>query len=178
MLYRPRKLQQRRRKRKQQLHDMPPELHFDIAAATQQQRDRKIEDTITHYIMCSNFKSHHHLLIDSGESTHVCPKNYAPNLPLRPCGELSSTATLHGYQQEEDSCLRHQVCSLQAGKLQDHDCEVSYPQGIDRGYGPDFNPRHCTITHGSQQAHLIRDSGPSTYEQRRSTSLQNWTSTQ
>ena len=37
--------------------------------------------------MYSNFKSYHHLLIDSGASTHVCPKDYAPDLPLRPCGE-------------------------------------------------------------------------------------------
>ena len=61
--------------------------HFDIAAARQQQRNKKIEDTITHYMMYSNFKSYHHLLIDSGASTHVCPKDYAPDLPLRPCGE-------------------------------------------------------------------------------------------
>ena len=31
--------------------------------------------------MYSNFKSYHHLLIDSGASTHVCSKDYAP------CGE-------------------------------------------------------------------------------------------
>ena len=37
--------------------------------------------------MYSNFKSYHDLLIDSGASTHVCPKDYAPDLPLRPCGE-------------------------------------------------------------------------------------------
>ena len=30
---------------------------------------------------------------------------------------------------------------------------------LDRGYGLDFTPRHCTITHGQQQAHLIRHSG-------------------
>ena len=35
----------------------------------------------------TNFKSHHHLLIDSGASAHVCSKDYAPDLPLRPCGE-------------------------------------------------------------------------------------------
>ena len=56
--------------------------HFDIAAARQQQRNKKIENTITHYIMYSNFKSHHQLLIDSGASTHVCPKDYAPDLPV------------------------------------------------------------------------------------------------
>ena len=87
--------------------------HFDIAAARQQQRNKKIEDTITHYTMYSNFKSYHHLFIDSGASTHVCPKDYAPDLPL-------GSTTLHGYKQE-DSCLRHQVRSLQAGQLQDHD---------------------------------------------------------
>ena len=49
------------------LQEDTTQLHFDIAAATQQQRNKKIEDTITHYIMYSNFKSYHHLLIDSGE---------------------------------------------------------------------------------------------------------------
>ena len=63
------------------------QLHFGIAAATQQQRNKKIEDTITHYIVYSNFKSYHHLLANSGASAHVCPKDYAPDLPLRPCGE-------------------------------------------------------------------------------------------
>ena len=43
-------------------------------------------------------------------------------------------------------------------------CDVKYPilsasRLLDRGYGLDFNPRHCTITHGQQQAHLIRHSG-------------------
>ena len=63
------------------------QLHFDIAAATQRQKIKKIEGTITHYIMYSNFKSYHQLLIDSGASTHVCPNDYVPDLPLRPCGE-------------------------------------------------------------------------------------------
>ena len=76
------------------LQEDTTQLHFDIAAARQQQRNKKIEDTITHYIMYSNFKSYHHLLIDSGASTHVCPKDYAPE---------------------------HQARSLQAGQLQDHD---------------------------------------------------------
>ena len=48
----------------------PHSYTFDIAAARQQQRNKKIEDTITHYIMYSNFKCYHHLLIDSGASTH------------------------------------------------------------------------------------------------------------
>ena len=44
-------------------------------------------------------------------------------------------------------------------------CDVKYPilsasRLLDRGFGLDFvNPRHCTITHGPQQAHLIRHSG-------------------
>ena len=43
-------------------------------------------------------------------------------------------------------------------------CDVKYPilsasRLLDRGYGLDFTPRHCTITHGQQQAHLIRHSG-------------------
>ena len=37
------------------LQEDTTQLHFDIAAATQQQRNKKIEDTVTHYIMCSNF---------------------------------------------------------------------------------------------------------------------------
>ena len=69
------------------LQEDTTQLHFDIAAATQQQRNKKIKDTITHHIMYLNFKSYHHLLIDSGASTHVCPKDYAADLPLRPCGE-------------------------------------------------------------------------------------------
>ena len=62
------------------------QLHLDIAAATQRQRNKKIEDA---------------------RSTTTT------------LWRISST-TLDGYQQE-DSCLRHQVCSLQAGQLQDHD---------------------------------------------------------
>ena len=42
------------------LEEDTTQLHFDIAAATQQQRNKKIKDTITHYIMYSNFKSYHH----------------------------------------------------------------------------------------------------------------------
>ena len=43
-------------------------------------------------------------------------------------------------------------------------CDVKCPilsasRLLDRGYGLDFTPRHCTITHGQQQAHLIRHSG-------------------
>ena len=43
-------------------------------------------------------------------------------------------------------------------------CDVKYPilsasRLLDRGYGLDFNPRHCTISHGQQQAQLIRHSG-------------------
>ena len=66
------------------LQEDTTQLHFDIAAATQQQRIKKIEDTVAHYIMYSNVKSYHHLLIVSGPSTHVCPEDY---IPLQPCGE-------------------------------------------------------------------------------------------
>ena len=43
-------------------------------------------------------------------------------------------------------------------------CDVTYPilsasRLLDRGYGLDFNPRHCTIIHKQQQAHLISHSG-------------------
>ena len=71
----------------------------------------------------------------------------------------SSSTILHRDQQE-DPCLRHQACSLQAMQLQDHDAvkhpRLSASRPLDRGYGLDFNPRHCTITHGQQQAHFLR----------------------
>ena len=51
---------------RQFLQEDTTQLHFDIAAATQKQRNKKIEDTIAQYIMYSNFKSYHDLLIDSG----------------------------------------------------------------------------------------------------------------
>ena len=43
-------------------------------------------------------------------------------------------------------------------------CDVKYPipsasRLLDRGYGLDFTPRHCTITHGQPQAHPIRHAG-------------------
>ena len=43
-------------------------------------------------------------------------------------------------------------------------CDVKYPilsasRLLGRGYGLDFTPRHCAITHGQQQAHLIRHPG-------------------
>ena len=48
--------------------------------------------------------------------------------------------------------------------MPDYVCNVKCPilsasRLLDRGYGLDFNPRHCTITHKQQQAHLIRHSG-------------------
>ena len=77
------------------LQEDTTQLHFDTAAATQQQRNKKIEDTVTHYIMYSNFESYHHLLIDSGASTHVCP-----TLRARPTAttlwRISST-TIHQF---------------------------------------------------------------------------------
>ena len=114
----------------------------------------------------SNFKSYHHLLIDSGASTHVCPKDYAPDLPLRPCGEpvpqlytvTNKKIPVYGikyvpYKQDNFRIMTPYYV-----------CDVKYPilsasRLLDRGYGLDFTPRHCTITHGQQQAHLIRHSG-------------------
>ena len=130
------------------LREDTTQLHFDIAAATQQQRNKKTEDTITHYIMYSNFKSYHHLLIDSGACTHVCPKDYAPEKSVPQLYTVTNKKITSG----------------------------SY-----------FNPRHCTITHGSQQTSSdTLDS--STYEHpvcgikyvpyKQSTSLQDLTSTQ
>ena len=135
--------------------------HLDIAAATQQQRNKKIEDTIRRYIRYSNFKSYHHLLIDSGTSTRACPKDYAPDLPLRPCGEsvpqqlytVTKKIPVYGikyvpYKQDNFKIM-----------MPYYVCDVKYPilsasRLLDRGYGLDFTPRHCTITHGQQQAHL------------------------
>ena len=148
------------------LQEDTTQLHFDIAAATQQQRNKKIEDTITHYIMYSNFKSYHHLLIDSGASTHVCPEDYAPDLPLRPCGEsvpqlytvTKKKIPIYGikyvpYKQDNFRIMMpYYVCDVKCAIL-------SESRLLDRGYGLDFNPRHCTITNGSQEAHLIRHSG-------------------
>ena len=85
------------------------QLHFDIAAATQKQRQKKVEDNTTRYTMYSNFKSYHHLLIDSGAFTLRTGSTTTTLWRI-------SSATLHGYQQE-DPCLWHQVCSLQAGQL-------------------------------------------------------------
>ena len=154
------------------LQEDTTQLHFDIAAATQQQRNKKIEDTITHYIMYSNFKSYHHLLIDSGASTHVCPEDCAPDLPLRPCGEsdpqlytvTNKKIPVYGIKYvpyKKDNFRIMIPCYV---------CDVMYPilsasRLLDRGYGLDFNPRHCTITHGQQQAHLIRHKAKQQQEQ-------------
>ena len=66
-------------------------IQHNCASIKQQQHKskdtKKIDNNITHYIMYSNLKSDHHLLAASGASSHVCPKGYAPDLPLRPCGE-------------------------------------------------------------------------------------------
>ena len=112
----------------QELSTIPPRRQNTTAlrhslSAAQQQRNNNIEDTITHYVMYSNFKSYHHLPIDSGASVHVCPKDYAPDQPLRPCGE--SVPQLYTVTNKKiPVCLRHQVCSLQAGQLQDHDAPL------------------------------------------------------
>ena len=97
------------------------QLHFDIAAARQQQRNKKIEDIVTHYIMYSNLKSY--------------GIKYVP------------------YKQDNFRIM-----------IPYYVCDVKYPtlsasRLLDRGYGLDFTPRHGTITHGEQQAHLIRHSG-------------------
>ena len=100
--------------------------------------------------MYSNFKSYHHLLIDSGASTRVCPKDYAPNLPPRPCGEsvpqLYTVTPVYGIKYVPYIMIPYYVCGVKYPIL-------SASRLLDRGYGLDFNPRHCTITHGQQQAH-------------------------
>ena len=136
------------------------QLHFDIAAATQQQRNMKIEDTITHYIMCSNFKSYHHLLIDSGASTHVCPKDYAPDLPLRPCGESGPQLYTVTNKKIPVYGIKYVPCKQDNFRIMIpyYVCDVKYPilsasRLLDRGYGLDFNPRHCAITHMDNNKH-------------------------
>ena len=140
--------------------------HFGIAAARQQQRNKKIEDTIAHYIMYSNFKSYHHLLIDSGASTHVCPKDHAPDLPLRPCGE--SVPQLYKVTNKKIPVYGIKYVPYKQDNFRImiayYVCDVKYPilsasRLLDRGYGLDFTPRHCTITPGQQLAHLVRHSG-------------------
>ena len=148
----------------QYLQEDRPQLHLNIAAATQQQKRGKLDNNITHYIMYSNFKSYHHLLIDSRASTHVCPRDYAPDLPLRPCGEsVPQLYTVTNKKIPVYGIMKYPI--LSASRL------------LDRGYGLDFNPRHCTISHGQQHS-LFDTQDFSTYEQKRSTYLQDTTSTQ
>ena len=131
----------------QYLQEDRPQLHLNIAAATQQQKRGKLDNNITHYIMYSNFKSYHHLLIDSGASTHVCPKDYAPDLPLRPCGEsvpqlytvTNKKIPVYGikYVPYEQDILRIMIPY--------YVCDVKYPilsasRLLDRGYGLGFQP--------------------------------------
>ena len=116
--------------------------------------------TLFYYIMYSNFKSYHHLLIDSGASTHVCPKDYAPDLPLRSCGESVTNKKIPVYGIKYVPYKQGNFRIMMPYYV----CDVKYPilsasRLLDRGSGFDFNPRHCTITHGQQQAHLIRHSG-------------------
>ena len=116
--------------------------------------------------MYSNFKSYRHLLIDSGASTHVCPKDFAPNLPLRPCGE--SVPQLYTVTNKKIPVYGIKYVPYKQDNFRImipyYVCDVKYPilsasRLLDRGYGLDFTPRHCTITHGQQQAHLVRHSG-------------------
>ena len=113
--------------------------------------------------MCSNFKSYHHLLIDSGASTHVS-KDYAPDLPLRPCGEsVPQLYTVTNKKIPVYGIIPYKQDNFRI-MIPYYVCDVKYPilsasKLLDRGYGLAFTPRHCTITHGQQQAHLIRHSG-------------------
>ena len=158
----------------QYLQEDEPPLHLAIAAATQQQKQRRLDENLTHYIVCSNFKSYHHLLIDSGASTHVCPKDYAPDLPLRPCG--NSTPQLYTVTNKKIPVygIKYAPCKQDNFRIMIpyYVCDVKYPilsasRLLDRGYWTRlqsttlhyFNPRHCTISHGQQQAQLIRHSG-------------------
>ena len=110
--------------------------------------------------------SYQHLLIDSGASTHVCLKDYAPDLPLRPCGE--SVPKLYTVTNKKIPVYGIKYVPYKQDNFRVmipyYVCDVKYPilsasRLLDRGYGLDFTPRHCTITHGQQQAHLIRHSG-------------------
>ena len=58
--------------------------------------------------------------VDRLRSNYTClPEGLRTRPTATTLWRIGST-TLHGYKQE-DSCLRHQVRSLQAGQLQDHD---------------------------------------------------------
>ena len=105
-------------------------------------------------------------MIDSGASTHVCPKDYAPDLPLRPCGE--SVPQLYTVTNKKIPVYGIKYVPYKQDNFRTmmpyYVCDVKYPilsasRLLDRGYGLDFTPRHCTVTHGQQQAHLIRHSG-------------------
>ena len=54
----------------------------------------------------------HYPLLDPGASTHVCPRDYAPDIPLRPCAATRN---------RQNPCLRNQVRALPVGQLQGHD---------------------------------------------------------
>ena len=58
----------------------------------------------------------HYLLLDSGVSTHVCPSDYAPDIPS---ALHYHSATLHGHKQA-NTCLRNQVRALSEGQFQDN----------------------------------------------------------
>ena len=124
------------------LQEDTTQLHFDIEAATQKQRQKKTDDNITHYIMYSNFKSYHHLLIDSGASTHV-PKGLRYDL----VENQFHSSTL---------CTNSKKIPVYGIKYVSFKPILSASRLLDRGYGLDFDPRHCTITHRQQQAHLTR----------------------
>ena len=93
-----------------------------------------------------------HLLIDSGASTHVCPKDYVPDLPLQPCGESVPqlyTVTNKKIPVYGIKCVPHKQDNF---RIMIPYCvwDVKYPilsasRLLDRGYGLDFNPRRCTL---------------------------------
>ena len=91
------------------------QLRFDIAAATQKQRQNQIDDNITHYIMYSNFKSYHRLLIEPGASTYVYSKDYAPDLPPRPVPQLYTVTA------KKIPVYGIKYVPYKQGQLQDHD---------------------------------------------------------
>ena len=145
-------------------------LHFDTAVAAQQQKQRKIDDNITHYKMYSKFNSYHNLLIDSGVSTHACPSNYATDLPLSFWRISSAALRRIKYVpcKQDNFMIPYNVCNVKCPVL-------SAPRLLDSGYGFYFNPRHFTIAHGQQQALLIRHSAFSTHDQQRLADLQDTT---
>ena len=126
--------------------------HNYTSTLQQQHNNRNSEDlmTISHTTSCTP--------TSSLTSAHVCPKDYSPVLPLRPCGE--SVPQLYTVTNKKIPVYGIKYVPYKQDNFRImityYVCDVKYPilsasRLLDKGYGLDFNPRHCTITHGQQQ---------------------------